>query len=109
VEFEGQGHGTSGRANLARYYRTQFDFLHGVVWGRRRELWRHAKQRPANEGGWPPQSSGRPPLCVVLSYVGRGLGTIARCLYQFLHLCHGPLRHAKDSSPPWYIRRNSLQ
>lgn len=34
VEFEGQGHGISGLANLMRYYDTQFDFLHGVVCGR---------------------------------------------------------------------------
>lgn len=34
VEFEGQGHGVSGLANLMRYYDTQFDFLQGVVCGR---------------------------------------------------------------------------
>ncbi len=37
VEFEGQGHGISGLANLVQYYQTQFDFLHGVVCDRERE------------------------------------------------------------------------
>lgn len=31
VEFEGQGHGIAGLANLVRYYQTQFNFLERVV------------------------------------------------------------------------------
>lgn len=35
IEFEGQGHGIQGLANLVRYYRAQFEFLEEVLTQRR--------------------------------------------------------------------------